>query len=183
MAISRLASEASTEMLVIPVPLHRSKRAQRGFNQARLLAEHALAALRKSHPNWRLKLASATVVRQRATESQAGLTVRQRRLNVRGAFAVPDPRAVRGRHVLVIDDILTTGATARSMAQALVRAGAAKVWVATLACAHRASDYSLMSDRFDSEEDRPAAGATIQEPRDGETSNQTSSCGGKDVAG
>ncbi len=72
-------------------------------------------------------------MRLRATESQAGLTFRQRRLNVRGAFTVSDPAAVNMKHVLVIDDIFTTGATARAAAQALVRAGAASVWVATLA--------------------------------------------------
>jgi ComF family protein len=124
-AIAQLALEAPSEMLVIPVPLHRSKYAQRGFNQAR--------ALRKTHPKWRLTLASQALMRLRATESQAGLTFRQRRLNVRGAFTVSDPAFVANKHVLLIDDIFTTGATARAAAQALARAGAASVWVATLA--------------------------------------------------
>ena len=132
-AIAQLATEAPPEMLVVPVPLHRSKYAQRGFNQARALAVYALGFLRKSHPEWRLTLAPTTLMRLRATESQAGLTFRQRRLNVRGAFTVSDPAAVTLKHVLLIDDIFTTGATARAAAQALVRAGAASVWVATLA--------------------------------------------------
>ncbi len=132
-AIAQLAADAPAEMLVVPVPLHRSKYAQRGFNQARSLAIHALGFLRKSHPEWRLTLASSMLMRLRATESQAGLTFRQRRLNVRGAFTVSDPAAVASKHILVIDDIFTTGATARAAAQALVRAGAASVWVATLA--------------------------------------------------
>lgn len=132
-AITQLALEAPSEMLVIPVPLHRSKYAQRGFNQARALAVYALQTLRKTHPKWRLTLASSTLMRLRATESQAGLTFRQRRLNVRGAFTVSDPASVANKHVLLIDDIFTTGATARAAAQALVRAGAASVWVATLA--------------------------------------------------
>jgi hypothetical protein len=76
-------------------------------------------------------------MRLRETGSQAGLTPRQRRLNVRGAFSVNDPSEVKARHILLIDDIFTTGATARSAAQALVRAGAASVWVATLARAQR----------------------------------------------
>lgn len=139
-AIAQLAAEAPAELLVVPVPLHRSKRAQRGFNQARLLATEALASLRKSHPQWRLTLAASTLVRLRATESQAGLTPRQRRQNLRGAFSVSDPAAVAKKHVLVIDDIMTTGATARATAQALVRAGAASVWVATLARARRANE-------------------------------------------
>ncbi len=78
-------------------------------------------------------------MRLRATESQAGLTPRQRRLNVRGAFEVSDPAAVAGKHILVVDDILTTGATARAAARALNRAGAESVWVATLARARRMS--------------------------------------------
>jgi ComF family protein len=139
-AIGQLAAEAPAEMLVVPVPLHRSKYAERGFNQARLLATHALAALRRTHPAWRLTLAPSTVVRLRATESQAGLTPRQRRQNVRGAFVVADPKAVNGKHILLIDDIFTTGATARSIAQVLLRSGAASVRVATLARARRAFD-------------------------------------------
>jgi ComF family protein len=136
-AIAQMAAEAPAEMLVIPVPLHRTKHAQRGFNQARSLAVEALKALRKTHPAWQLRLASKTLMRLRSTESQAGLTPRQRRLNVRGAFTVTDPAAVIMRHVLLIDDILTTGATARAAARALVQAGAASVRVATLARATR----------------------------------------------
>jgi len=137
LAIAEMAAEAPVEMLVVPVPLHRVKHVQRGFNQARSLAAEALKELRKTHPAWRLRLASKTLMRLRATESQAGLTPRQRRMNVRGAFTVTDPAAVAMRHVLLVDDILTTGATARAAARALVRAGAASVRVATLARATR----------------------------------------------
>jgi ComF family protein len=132
-AIAQLAAEAPAELLVVPVPLHRTKHGQRGFNQARSLATHALRFLSKSHPQWRLTMASSTLMRLRATESQAGLTPHMRRMNVRGAFSVSDPAAVRLQHVLLIDDIFTTGATARAAAQALLKAGAASVWVATLA--------------------------------------------------
>ena len=140
-AIAQLAGEAPAEMLVVPVPLHRSKFADRGFNQARALAEQALGFLRKSHPDWRLTLASSTLMRLRATGSQAGLSPRERRLNVRGAFTVCDAQAVRLRHILLIDDIFTTGATARAAALTLARAGAASVWVATLSRARRESDH------------------------------------------
>ncbi len=136
-AIAKLAGEAPREMLVVPVPLHRSKYAQRGFNQARALAEEALKDLRKTHPAWRLTLAPTTLLRLRSTESQAGLTPRQRRQNVRGAFSIADAAAVTAKHILLVDDILTTGATARAAAQALEKAGAATVWVATLARAQR----------------------------------------------
>ena len=65
-------------------------------------------------------MASSTLMRLRATESQAGLSSRMRRLNVRGAFSVSDPSAVTLKHILVIDDILTTGATARAAVTAAV---------------------------------------------------------------
>ncbi len=136
-AIITLAADAPGEMLVVPIPLHRSRHNERGFNQARLLALHALKALRASHPQWRLTLAPAALMRLRATESQASLTSHERRANVRGAFSVSDPVAVKDQNILLIDDIFTTGATARAAAQALKRAGAAGVWVATLARARR----------------------------------------------
>jgi ComF family protein len=136
-AIAQLAPDAPAELLVVPVPLHRTKHKQRGFNQARALAKCAIDALRKSHPAWHLTLAPTTLMRLRSTESQAGLTPRQRRLNVRGAFKVSDSTAVKGKHILLIDDILTTGATARAASQSLLKAGAASVYVATLARARR----------------------------------------------
>jgi ComF family protein len=153
-AISQLAAEAPAEILVVPVPLHRSKYAERGFNQARSLAVAALKALGRTHPQWRLTLASTTLMRLRATQSQAGLTPHQRRQNVRGAFVVSDPAAVTMKHVLLIDDIFTTGSTARAAAQALLRAGAASVWVATLARAGRVYDHRHQdSARFDEVEE------------------------------
>lgn len=136
-AMLQLQPDAPAEMLVVPVPLHRRRQAERGFNQSRVLAAHALKCLRSSHPEWHLKLAPAPLIRLRATETQASLTPRQRRLNVRGAFQVVDAAAVRGEHILLVDDILTTGATARAAAKALKSAGAASVWVATVARARR----------------------------------------------
>jgi len=157
-AIAQLHGQAPHEMLVIPVPLHRSKYAQRGFNQSRALAAQALRSLRKSHPEWRLTLASRTLLRQRATETQAGLTPRQRRINVRGAFVVSEPARVTGQHILVVDDIFTTGATARAAAQALLQAGAASVWVATLARAQLAAGFGSAATYEDTEQAAPKAG-------------------------
>jgi ComF family protein len=159
-AIAQLSDVAPAEMLVIPVPLHPSKYAQRGFNQSRSLTTQALRFLRKSHPQWRLTLASSTLLRQRATDSQAGLTPRQRRLNVRGAFLVSHAARVKGQHVLIVDDILTTGATARAAARVLVEAGAASVWVATLARAQRVTRFGSTSVYENMEEEEPLAGAS-----------------------
>jgi len=178
-AIGDLADEAPAEMLVLPVPLYRSKRRERGFNQARSLAQHAIAALRKAHPAWRLTLASSTLMRHRATKSQAGLTPRQRRQNVRGAFSVSDATAVAGKHVLIVDDIFTTGATVRAAAQALAKAGAATIWVATLARAQmfsrgrRGSIYSVEGNR-DKFEESPEEILQVAHVRTSTTTDLTS---------
>jgi len=158
-AVAKLAGQAPAEMLVIPIPLHRAKYAERGFNQARSLAREALGFLFESHPQWRLTLAASTLMRLRATESQAGLTPRQRRLNVRGAFSVSDPSKVMMQNVLLIDDILTTGATARAAAQALLNAGAASVWVATLARAQRLEGWGRSFVYSNTEEGESLVGA------------------------
>lgn len=132
-AIGRLMLSAPGEMLVVPVPLHARKERQRGFNQARVLAAAAIAELRKTHPEWQLTLASRTLIRHKETTPQAGLTPRQRRINLKGAFQVGEPDALNGRDVLLIDDIMTTGATARAAANVLLASGAKSVRVATVA--------------------------------------------------
>ena len=166
--IGRLRAEAPGELLVVPVPLHRSREAMRGFNQARLLAEYAVRELRRMDPGWRLTLAPQTVVRIRATNTQASLTPRQRRINVRGAFQVADPKAVAGKQILVIDDIFTTGATARSMAQALMRSGVAGVWIATLARAELRFSYRGNLNAANSNRELPEStigGGSAEDPR------------------
>jgi ComF family protein len=157
-AITQLSPIAPSELLVIPVPLHRSKQTQRGFNQARALAQGAMKSLSTSHPDWHLTLAPGTLMRLRSTQSQAGLTPRQRRLNVRGAFRVSDPAAIAGKNILLIDDILTTGATARAAAQSLIKAGAASVYVATLARARRIHFHIAQSRLSETRRDQPGTG-------------------------
>jgi ComF family protein len=117
---------------VVAVPLFPAKERERGYNQAVLLSDAALAELKKSRPAWKLQEAHRVIRRLRNTRSQFELTPTGRRRNLQGAFAVSDGAALRGREVLLVDDIYTTGATARACAQVLRRAGASKVWVATV---------------------------------------------------
>jgi phosphoribosylpyrophosphate synthetase len=79
-------------------------------------------------------------VRRRETGSQIGLTRHQRRENLRGAFAVSDPTRILNRDILLVDDVYTTGTTAAECARVLRRAGAARVWVATVARTLKISD-------------------------------------------
>lgn len=130
-------AELPCELLVIPVPLHKSKYRQRGFNHAGLIARSMLKQMHRQAPGRRLTLASGVMERTRSTESQASLTPRQRRQNLRGAFTVTAPDRFAGRDVLLVDDIYTTGATARAASRVLLGAGAASVWVATVARAQR----------------------------------------------
>lgn len=124
-------------LTVVAVPLHSSKQRERGFNQTVLLAEATLKALRTLRPDLQLQLAFQTMGRQRATPSQSGLTPHQRRHNLRGAFFIRQPQQIAGRAILLLDDIYTTGATARECSRTLLRAGAASVHVATLARSQR----------------------------------------------
>jgi ComF family protein len=131
-AIETLESEAGGELLVVAVPLYPSKERERGYNQAILLADFALADLKKSRPAWKLQPAHGVIRRVKDTRSQFELTPKGRRRNLQGAFAVSDKAKLAGRNVLLVDDIYTTGATVRACAQVLRRAGAKKIWVATV---------------------------------------------------
>ncbi len=132
-AMEMLEGPAARELMVVAVPLYPAKERQRGYNQAVLLADVAVAALKKSRLGWELRAAHGVLRRVRDTESQFSLTPKGRRRNLQGAFAVRDGAGIVGREVLLLDDIYTTGATARECARVLRRAGARKVWVATLA--------------------------------------------------
>lgn len=119
---------------IMPVPLHNRRLRERGFNQAELMIRAWPAASRspcrcqKQPPLW-----ADNLVRLRHTPPQTGLGRRQRVANMIDAFQLADPSAVRGCRVLLVDDVLTTGATANACARVLHRAKAASVEVLTLA--------------------------------------------------
>jgi len=138
-AVLMLREHAARELVVVAVPLFPSKERARGSNQSVLLADAAIEHLRTLAPEWRLRRMDGILTRRRDTRSQFELNPRSRRRNLEGAFAVDAPRLTPGFEVLLIDDIYTTGATARECSRVLRRAGAAKVWVATLARAQKAT--------------------------------------------
>lgn len=165
--LGRMLAEAITgfeatlpagDFVVVPVPLHARKRAQRGFNQAELIARAAVKQLGRTD---RFQVLAGALVRRRETESQIGLTRHQRRVNMRGAFAVADPAQIAKRNVLLVDDVFTTGTTAAECATVLRRAGVNRVYVATVARTLKVSEIFAVPE-WDSEEvsaDRMAAAA------------------------
>jgi ComF family protein len=153
-AFERLTFEQAP-ILVVPVPLYKGKRRQRGFNQAELIAR---AALKMGSASPRLQLAPDLLLRTRDTPSQIGLSSHQRRANLRGAFAVQRAADVTGREVILVDDVYTTGTTATECARVLRRAGASKVWVATVARTLKlASNYPEFRPGLDADGDAAVA--------------------------
>ena len=135
--LGRMLAEAVTDLapdfdrespLVVPVPLHANKLRQRGFNQAELIAR---TMAKQKVLGLSLKMAPELLIRKRATESQVGYTRQQRIANLRGAFRADS--AVAGHDILLVDDVFTTGTTVSECARVLRRAGAERVWVATVA--------------------------------------------------
>ncbi len=120
--------------LIIPVPLHRKRLRERGFNQAVILAR----AIAK---RFSLPLDFMTLRRELFTAPQVGLGREERSANVRKAFAVRKPEKIAGRRILLVDDVATTGSTLTECASALMRAKAEAVAVLTLARAHH--DYAV----------------------------------------
>jgi ComF family protein len=121
-----VASVLAAGAVLVPVPLHPRRLRARGFNQAELLA---VSIGRRAS----LRVAPRALLRRRDTPAQTGLSAAGRRRNVAGAFAVRQPETIRGRTVVLVDDVLTTGATVRACARELSRAGARGVHVLTVA--------------------------------------------------
>ena len=111
---------------LIPVPLAAKRLRQRGYNQAQMIANWLGKALH-------LPVHGKAVKRTRTTLIQQGLSASQRQDNMRDAFAVLQPEKIRGRHLALVDDVLTTGATCAALSRALLKAGARRVDVYCLA--------------------------------------------------
>lgn len=113
--------------LVLPVPMHPSSKRERGFNQAEELARRVAGRLG-------MRFSPRGIRRTRRTASQTVLNLAERIQNLRGAFS-SDPHVVRGKRVLLVDDVITTGTTVGECSRSLSRSGALAVYVATVATA------------------------------------------------
>lgn len=128
----RLGEQAAKERdflncdLVIPVPLYRARKRDRGFNQSEILAEGISKALN-------VTVSGDILKRTKNTKDQTNLNAEQRKENVRNAFAVTQPEKVMGRKVILVDDVMTTGATLNECARMLLDAEAIRVFAVTLA--------------------------------------------------
>ena len=140
---SRWIGRAAPDLLaeadaVAPVPLHPTRLLRRRYNQAAEIAR----PLARAH---RLTYLPDALVRARRTDTQGGKSGSGRRRNVAGAFIVPESRRrrVEGRRIVLIDDVLTTGATAEACAKALLKAGARSVDLAVVARVREAANISI----------------------------------------
>ncbi|MCK5180025.1 MAG: ComF family protein [Candidatus Omnitrophica bacterium] len=111
---------------IVPIPLFPSRLRERGYNQSRLLAEEI-------GQRYKIDLSLNNLVRARETKHQARLSEKERWTNICGAFRIKDSAKFSGKNILIIDDLLTTGATASEAAHTLKDAGAKTVGILTLA--------------------------------------------------
>ena len=120
--------------LIMPVPLHKIKLRERGFNQAFLLIrnfEKTYQKIYQKSPKWKIDIAS--LVRIKRTDPQTGFDIEQRKKNLRNAFQVVDKKAIENKNILLIDDVFTTGTTCNEAAMELLKKGAKKVDALVLA--------------------------------------------------
>lgn len=112
--------------LMIPMPLHKRRLRQRGYNQSQAISEGISIATG-------IKICPNAIVRQRDTPTQTHLSGVARRDNIVGAFALRHPEKVSGKHLLIVDDVMTTGSTISALGQELLKAGNVQLSVLTLA--------------------------------------------------
>ena len=123
-ALALRVDRESLPDLIVPIPLHRTRLRERGYNQALEIARPVARRLE-------LPLVPSLLARLRSTPPQAGLDRRARQRNMKNAFEVTNPDKVRGQHIALVDDVMTSGSTAEAAARVLLRAGAKSVvvWV------------------------------------------------------
>lgn len=113
---------------IVPVPLHHLKRAERGYNQSDFIA-------RGMKPVLKIPVKSNLIKRNRFTETQTTLSLDERKENVKDAFSLKRKSKIAGKNILLIDDVITTGATTAECGRLLMQSGAAKVYAASVAIA------------------------------------------------
>lgn len=119
--------------LLVPIPLSRKRLRERGYNQAELVCAEILK-INDSRQGLKMKLETKILSKSKDTEHQARIKDRRKRIeNMRGTFMVTDQKSVRGKNIILVDDILTTGATLSDARRALRAAGARKVIAFTIA--------------------------------------------------
>ncbi|KAF5090553.1 hypothetical protein DSECCO2_16180 [anaerobic digester metagenome] len=117
--------------LIIPVPLHPNRQAERGYNQSEKIARGIYDGLAKKNSN-APELAPEVLIRSRDTPHQLGQGREERLHNLTGAFTVEQINTIQNKTILLVDDVLTTGATLAETSATLLEAGAAQVYIATL---------------------------------------------------
>ncbi len=115
--------------LIVPVPIHHLKKAERSYNQS----DYIVKGLSKS---LRIPYSTKSIKRTRHTESQTKLKMKARAQNVADAFDVRNPKKISGKNILIVDDIITTGATIQECGRALVKGGAKTVYACSIGIAN-----------------------------------------------
>jgi ComF family protein len=114
--------------LILPIPLHQLKKAERGYNQSFYIAK----GLSKQTG---ISIGKRIIKRRKYTQSQTTMNLMERQKNIREAFEVKNKRAIEGKNILLIDDVITTGATIAECGRVLLQSGAAKIYAASVAIA------------------------------------------------
>ena len=124
----RLSFESWSADLIIPIPLHALKKAERGFNQSDEIAKGLSKTLK-------LAYSSRVVKRIRFTKTQTQFSLSERKENISNAFKVMRKKSINGKNIILVDDVITTGATTSECAKVLLNAGANKIYVVSVALA------------------------------------------------
>jgi ComF family protein len=133
-SLSRVVENMPSDSVVIPIPLHQSRMRYRGFNQADILARHFVARVCLTSTHLNIAVRADILKRLYATIAQVDMRDKKERLkNMHGVFVLRERAYVKGMHILLFDDVFTTGATIRAATNTLKRAGAESVWAITIA--------------------------------------------------